>query len=73
MYGNGNVDHAMRNFPPEKKVVQNTFTAVFSGPEKPSGDHLTVAQQEELAREALRKEIQFRGRDLCLIARAGDY
>ena len=60
MYGNGNVDHAMRSFPPEQEVVQDTFAAVFSGPEKTSGERLTVAQQEELAREALRKEVQFR-------------
>ena len=60
VYGNGNVDHAMRSFPPENQVVQDTFAAVFSGPEKPSDDRLTAAQQEELAREALRKEVQFR-------------
>ena len=60
VYGNGNVDHAMRSFPPEQEVVQDTFAAVFSGPEKTSGERLTVAEQEELAREALRKEVQFR-------------
>ena len=60
VYGNGNVDHAMRSFPPENQVVQDIVAVVFSGPEKPSDDRLTVAQQEELAREALRKEVQFR-------------
>ena len=50
----------MRSFPPENQVAQDIFAAVFSGPEKPSDDRLTAAQQAELAREALRKEVQFR-------------
>ena len=33
VYGNGSVDHAMEEFPPSSEVLQDTFAAVFCGPE----------------------------------------
>ena len=56
VYGNGNVDHAMSEFPPTPEVLQDTFVAVFSGSEKPVDSTVTDAEQTELARNALRKE-----------------
>ncbi|CAK0817607.1 unnamed protein product, partial [Prorocentrum cordatum] len=31
VFGNGNVDHAMRSFPPEPDMLRDTFVAVFAG------------------------------------------
>ena len=59
VYGNGSVDHAMSEFPPTPDVLQDTFVAVLSGPEKPVDATLTDAEQTELARNALRKEPEF--------------
>ena len=57
VYGNGNIDDAMRSFPPSTEVLQDTFVAVFGGPASTSDRTLTPAQQEQAAREALRREV----------------
>lgn len=57
VYGNGNVDDAMRSFPPTAEVLQDTFVAVFGGAEGSEERHLTKSQQEQAAREALRREV----------------
>ena len=56
VYGNGSADDAMASFPPEESVLQDSFVAVFTGPE--SHVTLTPAEQEEQARAALRKEVE---------------
>ena len=54
VYGNGNADDAMASFPPDDNVLQDSFMAVFTGPE--STAELSDAEREEKARAALRKE-----------------
>ena len=56
VYGNGSADDAMASFPPDDTVLQDTFMAVFTGPE--SGVVLSAEEQEEQARAALRKEVE---------------
>ena len=56
VYGNGSADDAMASFPPDDGVLQDTFVAVFTGPE--SDVIFTEAEQEEQARAALRKEVE---------------
>ena len=34
VFENGNADDAMASFPPTTDVIQQTFVAVFTGPEK---------------------------------------
>ena len=46
----------MASFPPDDGVLQDTFVAVFTGPE--SDVILSEAEQEEQARAALRKEVE---------------
>ena len=57
VYGNGSVNDAMKSFPPSAEVLQDTFVAVFGGAEVSSADNLSKAQQEQVAREALRREV----------------
>ena len=59
VFGNGSLDHAMAEFPPSGNELQDTFVAVFTGPEQSMGVQLTEYQQEEMARQALRKEVEF--------------
>eukprot|EP00973_Karenia_brevis_P095321 12426800-Karenia_brevis.AAC.1 len=33
VYDNGNIDDAMKSFPPTRSVLRDTFVAVFGGPE----------------------------------------
>ena len=54
VYGSGSADDAMASFPPEDNVLQDSFMAVFTGPE--SDIILSDAEKEEQARAALRKE-----------------
>jgi hypothetical protein len=56
VYGNGSADDAMASFPPDDTVLQDSFTAVFTGPE--SEVMLSPEEQEEQARAALRKEVE---------------
>ena len=56
VYGNGSADDAMASFPPDDGVLQDTFVAVFTGPE--SDVILSEAEHEEQARAALRKEVE---------------
>ena len=56
VYGNGSADDAMASFPPDDSVLQDSFVAVFTGPE--SDVILSEAEQEEQARAALRKEVE---------------
>ena len=58
-FGNGSMDQAMREFPPSGNELQDTFVAVFTGPEQSMGVQLTEQQQDEMARRALRKEVEF--------------
>ena len=55
VYGNGNVDHAMQEFPPSAEVLQDTFAAVFCGPEDGA---TSSAQREATARNAFRREVR---------------
>jgi len=54
VYGNGSADDAMASFPPEDDVLQDSFMAVFTGPE--TDIILSEAEKEEQARAALRNE-----------------
>ena len=45
VYGNGSADDAMASFPPDDNVLQDSFMAVFTGPE--SEVMLTPEEQEE--------------------------
>ena len=54
VYGNGSADDAMASFPPEDNVLQDSFMAVFTGPE--TDVILSEAEKEEQARAALRNE-----------------
>ena len=56
VYGNGSADDAMVSFPPDDNVLQDSFMAVFTGPE--SEVILSPEEQEEQARAALRKEVE---------------
>jgi hypothetical protein len=56
VYGNGSADDAMASFPPDDTVLQDSFMAVFTGPD--SEVILTAEEQEEQARAALRKEVE---------------
>ena len=60
VFGNGSIDEAMQEFPPAGSELQDTFVAVFTGPERPMGVALTEEQQEQMARRALQKEVAFR-------------
>ena len=55
VYGNGSADDAMASFPPEAEVLQDSFLAVFTGPD--SDVQLTPEQQDEAAKAALRNEV----------------
>ena len=59
VFGNGSLDHAMAEFPPSGNELQDIFVAVFAGPEQSMGVQLTEHQQEEMARQALRKGVEF--------------
>ena len=55
VYGNGSAEDAMASFPPEPHILQDSFLAVFTGPD--ADVKLTPEEQEALAKEALRKEV----------------
>ena len=64
VYGNGSADDAMASFSPDDNVLQDSFMAVFTGPEKneeeeeeEEGPALRKKREEE-ARAALRKEVE---------------
>ena len=56
VYGNGSADDAVASFPPDDSILQDSFVAVFTGPE--SEVILSPAEQEEQARAAFRKEVE---------------
>ena len=56
VYGNGSADDAMASFPPDDTVLQDSFMAVFTGPE--SEVILSPEEQEQQARPAMRKEVE---------------
>lgn len=67
VFGNANVDYAMASFPPAPEVVQETFVAVFTGPEDPTPEERELlkqhtpeanAKKDEMARNRLKKEVQ---------------
>ena len=72
VYGNGSVDHAMEKFPPSPEVLQDTFAAVFCGPESSHDVALSEAVRESMAREAMRKEVQLQV-DKHLFQKQADY
>ncbi|CAK0880981.1 unnamed protein product [Prorocentrum cordatum] len=66
-FPNGNIADDMQSFPPEEEVLQHTFAAVFTGPERPAeeeqaaidGDDAEAERRrEEMARQRLRKEVE---------------
>ncbi|CAK0895070.1 unnamed protein product, partial [Prorocentrum cordatum] len=58
VFGNGNVDHAMRSFPPEPDMLGDTFVAVFAGADDDEeGIPLTDEQKQERALRAMREEV----------------
>ena len=61
VFGNGNVDHAMRSFPPEDDMLRDTFVAVFAGPDDDEeGCPLTEEQKLDRALKAMREEVALR-------------
>ena len=67
MFANGSVDAAMESFPPSEEALQDTFVAVFTGPERPTpeeqeaidGDGADAERRrEEIARQRLKKEVE---------------
>ena len=38
LFGNGNISQAMQSFPPSQDTLQDTFVAVFTGPENPTDE-----------------------------------
>ena len=67
VFDNGNIDAAMSSFPPSLEVLQDTFVAVFTGPESPTDAEAECMQgvsdearrrRDEMARKALRKEVE---------------
>ena len=58
MFGNGNVDHAMRSFPPEPDMLKDTFVAVFAGADDDAdGIPLTDEEKQARALRAMRNEV----------------
>ena len=66
-FGNGAVGEAMASYPPTADEVQQTFVAVFTGPERPtdaeramleSDDPADEQTRQRMARERLRKEVE---------------
>ncbi|CAK0911448.1 unnamed protein product, partial [Prorocentrum cordatum] len=58
VFGNGNVDHATRSFPPEPDMLRDTFVAVFAGADDDEeGIPLTEEQKQERALRAMREEV----------------
>jgi len=67
VFGNGDAGKALAEFPPSAEVLQESFVAVFTGPEKPTAVQERMMQgtstedlqaQGTMAREALRKEVE---------------
>jgi len=67
VFGNGDASEALAEFPPSEDVLQDSFVAVFTGPDNPSpaesriinGNSESDAQaRTKMAQMALRKEIQ---------------
>ncbi|CAK0841403.1 unnamed protein product, partial [Prorocentrum cordatum] len=58
VFGNGNVDHATRSFPPEPDMLRDTFVAVCAGADDDEeGAPLTEEQKQERALRAMREEV----------------
>ncbi|CAK0847613.1 unnamed protein product, partial [Prorocentrum cordatum] len=58
VFGNGNVGHATRSFPPEPDMFRDTFVAVFAGADDDEeGIPLTEEQKQERALRAMREEV----------------
>ena len=70
VFSNGSVDEAMKtrmsSFPPCAQEMQDTFVAVFTGPEKPTDDEQAALdgvdaeaeqRREEMARQRMRREV----------------
>ena len=67
VFGNGDASTAMAEFPPNPEVLQDSFVAVFTGPENPTPTEQSAMQgasaedlraQRRMAAEALRKEVE---------------
>ena len=66
VFGNGDASTALAEFPPSPEVLQESFVAVFTGPEKPTATEQRamqgssaedLAMQKRMAVQALRKEV----------------
>ena len=67
VFGNGDAGKALAEFPPSADVLQDSFVAVFTGPEKPTAAQERIMQgasaadqkaQKDMAVQALRKEVE---------------
>ena len=67
VFSNGRTQEAMISFPPSTEVLQDTFVAVFTGPEMPSDSEKVLKQdssaearavKDKMAKTALRKEVE---------------
>ena len=67
VFGNGDAGKALAEFPPSAGVLQESFVAVFTGPDKPTPEEERSIQgnsaedqraQQNMAAKALRKEVQ---------------
>lgn len=67
MFPNGSIDDAMNSFPPSADVLQHTFAAVFTGPERPTAEEQEAIdgdgaeaekRRDEMAKRRLSKEVE---------------
>ena len=67
VFGNGSLNAAMDSFPPSADDLQDTFVAVFTGPEHPTSeeqnamdgeDEEAERRRQEMARQRLQKEVR---------------
>ena len=68
VFGNANVDAAMSQFPPTTEELQDSFVAVFTGPNDPTPEERALIQEQsvfardqkdKMARAVLSSEVQF--------------
>ena len=57
VFGNGSVGAAMASFPPSAQELQDTFVAVFSGPERPTAEEQMAIDGEDEEAERRREEM----------------
>lgn len=57
VFGNGDLDAAMKEFPPSAQELSDTFVAVFTGPERPTKDEQEAIDGEDTDSEKRRQEM----------------